>query len=87
MSCGIIKVVSIAETITTKNMETTSNTITKGTKAIWNYSRNHYANEKAIQRDGMIVEVLDVYNNGHCSILFAINGITSVMLCELTPIN
>jgi hypothetical protein len=34
----------------------------------------------------MIVEVLDVYDNGHCSILFAVNGITTAMLCELTTI-
>jgi hypothetical protein len=67
-------------------MATQTNTIVKGTKAIWNYSRNHYANEKAIQRDGMIVEVLDVYDNEHCSILFAVNGITTAMLCELTTI-
>ena len=68
-------------------METTTNTIKKGTKAIWNYSRNHYANEKAIERDGMIVEVLEIYSNGFCSVSFSSNGITSAMLCELTSIN
>ncbi len=56
-------------------------------KAIWNYSRNHYASDKDKERDGMVVEVLEIYNNGYCSIAFSVNGITSAMISELTPIS
>lgn len=58
----------------------------KGSKAIWNYSRNHYADETSIKRDGMEVIILDIYSNGFCSIHFSENGITSCLLSELTAI-
>lgn len=60
-------------------------------KAIWNYSRNHYASDKDKERDGMVVEVLEIYNNGYCSIQFSgkefiFDVITSAMISELTPL-
>lgn len=65
-------------------------TLKIGEKAIYNYSRNHYVLDKDKSRDGMVVEILDIYNNGFCSIQFS-NGmicdvITSCMISELTPI-
>lgn len=57
----------------------------KGVKAIWNYSRIHYASSKAISRDGMEVIVGEIYNNGHAVIYFG-NGISTAMLSELTII-
>lgn len=67
-------------------METKKLQIKEGQKAIWNYSRNHYSTEKMKERDGMVVKILTIYDNGFCSIAFSQNGITSAMLCELTPI-